>query len=145
MLHHLKEKDLIPPANSKYLLLELPFEEALEDLEEKIYNLRTLGYEIIIAHIECYNYLDFKDILAYSELPISFQVNSGSITGRNGKVSRKLAFKLLRHRLVKYVASDIHSFREYDLDKAYQIVKDKFGLAYANEIFIDNPKWIINN
>lgn len=140
LLTALKNKDLLSINNSNYLLLELPFTEAVEDFDELIYNITTLGYRVIIAHIERYKYLDYDDILSYSKYPVIFQVNSGSITGNNGKACQKLCLRLFRQGLVKLVGSDVHSFRTNDLDQAYRIIEDKFGAALAQQIFVHNPR-----
>ncbi|NLD26660.1 MAG: hypothetical protein GX661_04790 [Acholeplasmataceae bacterium] len=144
LLSALKNNDLLSINNSNYLLLELPFTETVEDFDELVYSITTLGYQIIIAHIERYMYLDYDDILSYCKYPVMLQVNSGSIIGANGKACQKLCLRLISQGFVKLVGSDVHSFRTNDLDEAYSLVSDKFGTNLAKQIFIDNPKQLFN-
>jgi protein-tyrosine phosphatase len=139
----LKNDELLSMNFSKYILLELPFSGEIEDFEEFIYSCNIIGYQVIIAHIERYDYLTFAKVLEYKDNKVLFQVNSNSITGKS-KGRQKLVFKLFKKGLVDLVGSDIHQFRDYDLDEAYTIISKKFGDIIAKKIFIDNPKELFN-
>ncbi|HBP26338.1 MAG TPA: hypothetical protein DD618_05240 [Acholeplasmatales bacterium] len=134
----LKKKELLTINESEFLLLELPFDEAVPDMEELAFSCRVLGYKVIIAHAERYSYYEFKNLANLKELGLFLQINSNSVTGRGGKDTQKLVLKLLKNGLVDLVGSDVHAFRKNDLDEAFQIVDKKFGHGIANDIFQNN-------
>jgi len=138
MISLLKKNELLTINGSEYLLLELPFGEAVPDMEELVFSCRVLGYKVVIAHAERYPYYEYKDLVDLKKLGVLFQINSNSLTGRGGKDVKKLVFKLLKNGLVDLVGSDVHAFRKNDLDEAFQIVDRKFGHGIANDIFQNN-------
>jgi tyrosine-protein phosphatase YwqE len=58
-------------------------------------------------------------------------------------MGRRFARKLLKYRLIDFVASDIHMQRKNCMAKAYKLVLRKCGYSYADEIFNTNAKEII--
>lgn len=134
----LKKNELLTINGSEFLLLELPFDEAVPDMEELVYSCRVLGYKIVIAHAERYAYYGYKDLDGLKKLGLFLQINSNSVTGRGGKDAQKLVLKLLKYGLVDLVGSDVHAFRKNDLDEAFQIVDKKFGHGIAHDIFQNN-------
>ncbi|MFA6336324.1 MAG: CpsB/CapC family capsule biosynthesis tyrosine phosphatase [Bacteroidales bacterium] len=138
MISLLKRHELLTINGSEFLLLELPFDQAVPDMEELVFSCRVLGFKVVIAHAERYNYYEFKDLLDLKKRGVFFQINSNSLTGRGGKDVQKLVFKLLKNGLVDLVGSDVHAFRKNDLDEAFQIVDRKFGHGIANDIFQNN-------
>ncbi len=140
----LKNHELLTINNSEYLLLELPFHEAITDIDEVIYSCRVLGYKVIIAHVERYSYYNFKQLVEVKNMGVFFQVNSNSITGRSGKELQKLAFKLLKNNMVELVGSDVHAFRYNDMDEAYKIIGKRCGQEKADAVFHNNAKKMFN-
>lgn len=134
----LKKNELLTINGSEFLLLELPFGETVPDMEELVFSCRVLGYKIIVAHAERYNYYGYKNLEDLKKLGLFFQINSNSVTGRGGKEAQKLAFKLLKNGLVDLVGSDVHAFRKNDLDEAFQIIDRKFGHGIAHDLFQNN-------
>ena len=50
---------------------------------------------------------------------------------------------LFKKDLVDFVSSDIHEARKNYMDKAYKIIKKKFGEEYANMVFNENAKILL--
>lgn len=140
MISALKNNELLTINGSNYILLELPFHEEVSDFDELVFSCKVLGLKIIIAHVERYRYLDYDKIMDLRKYGVLFQVNSGSITGKNDKKIQKLVFKLIKNGFVEFVGSDVHSFRNNDMDEAYSIIKNKFNNEVAEKIFVNNPK-----
>ena len=128
--------------DSKFVLIEFPYFSAC-DIVEHAYNVYTFGLVPIIAHVERYEYITFDLVQELKSVKALIQVNASSVVGKAPKFSRKITKKLLKHRLVDFVASDIHDGREPCLQKAYKLVKRRYGFNYANKIFNENAKEII--
>lgn len=70
------------------------------------------------------------------------QVTAQSLTGRFGKKPFEAAKKLMRQRLVHFVASDAHDteFRPPDLREARALVSSEYGEDMAELLFETNPR-----
>lgn len=143
LIHNLKNKQVLTLNDSEYVLLELPYQEAPQDLDEIIYACEILGLKIIFAHIERYSYLSIKDIENLKKTGVLFQVNSSSFYSRH-KYVRKRVHKLFKKKLVSFIASDIHSYRTNTMKEAFELVKSKYGEKTANEVFFENAKNLLN-
>lgn len=121
--------------NTKYVLIDYTFTQ--EDLLESVYNMIVLGYIPIIAHPERHSEISFDDILNMKAQGAYIQVTSRSIKTKMGK-------KLLKRNLIDFVSTDIHRVGSYYhyLD-SYNYVKKIKGKKYANKLFKDNPRKLI--
>ena len=136
--------------NGRYILVELPFNNQILNLDDYIYELSLKGYRVIIAHPERYTYFknDYNEARKLYDSGVLFQVNYGSIIGQYGNGSKKLVKKLLKDNMVDFISTDIHKpdsklFDRFDEIKR-KIIKitgeDKF-----NEITCNNMVKVINN
>lgn len=136
--------------NTRYILVELPFDNQILNLDDYIYELSLKGYRVIIAHPERYTYFknDYNEARKLYDSGVLFQVNYGSIIGQYGSSSLKLVKKLLKDDMVDFISTDIHKpdsklFDRFDEIKR-KIIKitgeDKF-----NEITCNNMVKVINN
>lgn len=136
---------LTPIGNTNYCLLEFNYVYNV-DVVDVVYTYGVLGYKVIIAHVERYKYLeDVEEVKSIRQAGALIQVNACGVVGEYGRKTQKLIFKLIKNGLVDFVASDVHSFRKNQMDKAYKIVKKKFGENVANELFNDNAKKLFCN
>lgn len=130
--------------NSNYILLE--FSTTIPDpIEEVCYNVSRNGFIPIIAHIERYHYLTKEDYEELKDVAL-FQINSEAVIGKSSfKKDRKIVKYLLKQGLVDFVASDAHNTtdRKNTLDKAYNYIQKKYGKELALDLFVNNPKKII--
>lgn len=135
-------------ANSQYILIEFYEDDTYQRIRNAIFEMITNGYIPIIAHAEKYLYLkDINSIRALTELGARIQVNANSVIGEKGLCKKLYLTKLLQQKLVHYIATDAHDIykRAPRIDKCVKYVMRKYGIEYKNEIFILNPKKIINN
>src|SRR5699024_4464081 len=100
--------------NTRYLLVELPFENVPLYTEKLIYDLQMKGIIPIIAHPERNAELRAKpgkmyDLVLKGALT---QVTAGSLLGHFGKEAEAFSHDLIEHNLTHFVASDAH-----DIDK----------------------------
>ena len=136
--------------NSRYILVELPFNNKILNLDDYIYELRLKGYKVIIAHPERYTYLqnDYKLVKKLYDSGVLFQINYGSIIGQYGIGALKLVKKLLKDDMVNFISTDIHKpdsslFNRFD-DVKRKIIKIT-GEAKFYEITCKNIINVIGN
>lgn len=148
--------------HSKYILIELPRNGKINDLDQMIFTLRSKGIVPIIAHPERYHCLQ-EDVALIDELVEKgalLQVNFESLDGKYGKNEKKLAEYLLKNQKLHFLGSDIHhedsqffkrlptlkkaiikflgeeKFREVTYDNPLHVLKDE----YINGEFSLQPK-----
>lgn len=138
----IKEGAAIPINDKKFLLCEFDYQTD-NDIADIVYELKTMGFKPIVAHLERYSYADID--LAYDIKSCGgyIQVNAGSIVSPVSGSQKKLIKKLFKEDLVDFVASDLHEFREPCMKRAYELVEKKFGKETAQKVFIENAKQII--
>ena len=95
---------------SRYMLIELPRNGKINDLDNLIFKLRSKDIVPIIAHPERYIFFQENPLLMNRVLETGayFQCNFESINGKYGKDTKKLALYILNHNLCHFLASDIH-------------------------------------
>jgi protein-tyrosine phosphatase len=86
-------------------------------------------------------------LLKFLNLGVLCQANVGSIRGFFGERVQETVFKLIEHRMIHFIASDAHSLRMRTpiLTDAYQIVCELYNKAYADLLFENNPRKILNH
>lgn len=126
---------------SRYLLLEPDYMEC--EIVEAVYELTRIGYIPIVAHVERFSYISEQDVMEIKELGGLIQVNASALFCSDFRTDKKRAKRLLKAGLVDFIASDIHSNRQNYMQKAYNYVKSKYGINYANAVFTQNAKKII--
>ena len=124
LLGMLKEGKLLTLNNTNRVLLEFSFTREPEDLLDILYNFSINGYEVIIAHIERYEWISYDKVVALINEGAKIQINSNSYLGLTTWKEKRFVKKLLKKDLVDYVASDTHSFRPSTLDKSYKKIKN---------------------
>ena len=109
------------------------------------YNLKKRGYEIIIAHIEKYSYLNLEEIYELKSNGIYLQVNATSILNKKNRKVFNLAKNLIKYELIDFIASDTHNVikRPPQMKKAYDFIKKQFGSKIAENLFVNNQKKLL--
>ncbi len=124
ILGMLKAGKLLTLNNTNRVLLEFSFTREPEDILDIIYNFNINGYEVIIAHVERYEWMNYQKVVALRNEGALIQINSNSYLGLTTWKEKRFVKKLLKHNLVDFVASDTHSFRPSTLDKSYKKIKN---------------------
>ena len=93
-----------------WLLLELPGNFLPRRIDDYLWRLLQLGYQVILAHPERYSYVlrDPGQLHAWVAMGVTVQITSASLLGRLGPEILTLSQLLLAHRLVHFLASDSH-------------------------------------
>lgn len=113
LLPKIKAKSLLPLFKN-YVLIELSYVQPPLSVISYIYELKTHGYNVILAHPERYPFYYRKDVSAYEEirdLGVFFQMNLGSLCGVYGKGAQQAAEMLVDAEMIDFVATDIHNMK----------------------------------
>lgn len=135
--------------HTKYVLVEIYNRASTTQIENLIYKLMLRSYNPIIAHPErLYERKDaFSIINKLVDKGCYMQVNVRTLTRKKYNKERKLVYKMFKHQLVHFVATDAHnnSNRKPELSEGYSIVAKKFGQDVADNVFIYNQEKVIND
>lgn len=105
------------------------------------------GYRPVVAHVERYGRVMEDTALLHDlkKMGILFQVNALSVTGENGRQTKKGVRKLLKESLVDFVATDAHSDgrRAPYMVKCAEILYRKYGRDYADALLYGNAERLI--
>ncbi len=144
----LENRKISTLAGSDYVLVEFHPTTPYKAIHNGIYQIQTAGFLPIIAHIERYS-----DVVSHmsnaeelKEMGCLIQVNASSIMGKYGFGIAHFTKKLLKNELVHFVATDAHDDgkRAPQLLECRKYVEKKYGNAYADRIFYQNPMKVIN-
>ena len=145
----LLEKNIITSLNeTKYVLVEFPMHNKLLNLEDMLYEIRSRGYEVVIAHPERYDAFkeDYSIVDTLREDGFLFQSNYSSILGYYGKDSIKLLKYMLKRHYIDFLGTDIHRIEKtYVVDNFKKIEKHIIkvtGSEYYNKIQANNNKLV---
>lgn len=131
MVSTFNRQELLTLAGSRYVLIELPFDDVPAYTEHLLYNLQSQGLVPVIAHPERYPYFakDLSLLYDYIEGGALAQVTAGSLTGAFGKKTKKVAEKMVTHHLVQLIATDAHNLsgRTFDLLEGYRALEKVAG------------------
>jgi tyrosine-protein phosphatase YwqE len=135
----LEEGDILTFGKEKYLLFELSYFTAPQDLESLIYEMKIAGYTPILAHPERYIYFH-NNINKYREIKdmgVLFQINLVSLSNYYSEDVRKTVQHLILNGMVDFLGSDTHHVRYI------KFLKKSFSLSLYKKIFKHNK--ILNN
>ena len=134
--------EILTMNDTKFVLIEFDFDKK-QDVAETVYEIKTMGYIPIVAHIERYGYADLDCAYEVKENGGYIQVNSASIVGKHKRFYLRKIKKLFKNGLVDFVASDLHSTRQNATKDAYQYISKKFGEDVAEKVFKSNAQMIL--
>lgn len=114
---NLIKSDEILTLPGNHVLIEMSFVTAPPNLFHYIFKLQTKGYHPILAHPERYLFLNKKmdDYERLKEYGCKFQLNILSLIGYYGKPVQETAYKLLKNKMIDYLATDLHHQRHAEL------------------------------
>jgi protein-tyrosine phosphatase len=146
---NIKDGEVLTINNGKkFILLELPFFFVPPATDRLIFNLRSVGIVSIIAHAErIIKFQKTPEILGQLvKSGTLVQITAQSLTGDFGSRERKCAEWLLKHEMVHFIATDVHSLtgRPPILSKALKRASKIMGEEAARALVSHNPRQIIN-
>jgi protein-tyrosine phosphatase len=134
---------------SRYLLLEWPFEHWPLYSDQAVFALQLLGIVPIMAHAERYRIVqrNHQQLDSLIERGLIIQINASSLTGSSGGEAKRTAERLITTGAAHLLASDAHSARSRSpilslgRDRAAELV----GLDRARAMVEDVPQQIVAN
>ncbi|WP_152393678.1 tyrosine-protein phosphatase [Paenibacillus guangzhouensis] len=141
-------KELLPLADSSYILIELPSSNIPKKIVEFIHELHVMKLKPIIAHPER-NAEIVKDpdrLAQLIEIGAFAQVTTHSLLGDFGRQIERAAWSLCRSGLIHIVSSDAHHVerRGFRLGETYEVIRERMGQPWEN-YFQDNARRIIED
>lgn len=146
----MREGHVISMAKSRYILLEFHTNVEFSYIETAVGEAQGAGYIPILAHIERFDALrgNLEKVSLIKDEGALIQVNASTIIGEDGFGIKSFAKKLLKNRLIDFVATDAHrdsKWRTPNLGAAAEYIYKKCSESYADEIFIHNPRMIVKD
>ncbi|RYU78779.1 tyrosine-protein phosphatase [Hymenobacter persicinus] len=99
--------------DKKYLLFETSYINEPFNFRETVFNLKSAGYQPVLAHPERYTYFygRFEDIEKVRAEGVLLQLNLNSLCGYYSAGARKIAERLVDAGLVDMVGTDTHNLK----------------------------------
>lgn len=116
----IKNKELIT-FGQNHVLVELSYYIKPMNMTKLFFELRSAGYQVILAHPERYPFFYQSSLEEYKELrdsSILFQLNLGSLIGLYGRNAQSYAERLVDNNMVEFLGTDIHNMRHTDIIKS---------------------------
>ena len=134
--------------DTKYLLMEFYFDVEEEVILEAVQDVLDKGYIPVVAHPERFEAIQINPDIAAEIVNRGgyLQMNKGSILGDYGSLVKETVYNLLENKLIHFVGSDAHNLRNRHprMYESYVQVKTRFGSDYAQRIFKENGKILLN-
>lgn len=141
--------ELITLNNSRYLLIEFSLDDDIQRVKYVLSQLDGCNITPVLAHPERYGFLqeDPSQIYWFLKQGSVLQLNKGSVLGRFGSAAQSTSHWLLDGRLAHVIASDSHGpyQRTADMSEAFEFVCYNCSQNYAQALFYENPKKIIDD
>lgn len=124
-----------------YVLVEMSYINPPMQLFDILFELKSAGYEIVLAHPERYNFYH-NNLDVFRKLKRAgclFQLNLLSVTGYYGSKIAETAAYLLNSGFIDFVGSDIHHVNHIKGFDSKLTIKDKVPLveAFAKNALFD--------
>lgn len=116
LINRIREKSLLT-LKDNYVLVEMNFISAPNNLYEILFELKLNGYKPIMAHPERYMHLSNKEFFKLKKFECKFQLNLLSVSGYYNKEVVRKSDWLLKNEMINFVGSDIHSVKHIDFMK----------------------------
>jgi protein-tyrosine phosphatase len=116
LFERVRNKDLLP-FQGNHILFEFSFRNQPSQVEDIVFQLKSAGYQPVLAHFERYIYFHSSVEVARSlrERGCYIQVNLNSFTGHYGPDVKNQAIRLLKAGLIDILGSDCHRIQHLEL------------------------------
>ena len=98
-----------------FILIELSFSQAPQNLFEIIFKLQLEGYKVVLAHPERYGFYNKENYEELINRGVLFQINLLSLIGYYSSQIQLKAEELIANNQVSFVGSDCHNMRHAQL------------------------------
>jgi len=139
LLPRIENKELLTLKNN-YVLVEMSYMNPPIQLMDILFQLKSNGYDIVLAHPERYNFYH-QNTAMYKKLKKAgchFQMNLLSVTGYYGKHVLEAANYLLQNGLIDFVGSDIHHENHI---KGFDAKVEVKGIEFFTQAITNNQEF----
>ena len=121
---------------NKYVLIEFST-KAESPIEEVCFDVMAMGYQVIVAHVERYNYLKIEDIIRIKQTGALIQTNASAILNIDKLAHKKTVKKLIKENLIDIIATDTHNMdkRSPNLLEARKVLKKHYDEDMLDLLF----------
>lgn len=134
-LFHFSDLGELCIENTRYLLLELPYQRKYDSRFFDNISRLIDYYNIIpiIAHVERYHAIKEKQIKILIQMGCMLQLNTGSILN---KKTRNKAFRYLKKEYIYIIGSDCHDMqkRPPNMNTALELIKNRLNDSYVERL-----------
>ena len=117
-----------------YILVELSFMEAPENLFDIIFKLQLEGYNVVLAHPERYAFFTMDDYEELVNRGVLLQINWLSIIGYYSPQIEQKTKDLIAADMVSFIGSDCHNMNHAELYKKCQTKKAWHDLNNSSKL-----------
>ena len=117
-----------------YILVELSFMQAPNNLFDMIFKLQLEGYKVVLAHPERYQYYVKKDYEELVARGVLLQINLLSLIGYYSPKIQQKTKELITENQVSFVGTDCHNMNHAALYEKCQIQKDWHDLVNSGKL-----------
>ena len=121
---------------NNYVLIEFST-KAETPIEDICYDVMAMGYQVIVAHVERYNYLKIEDIKKIKLSGALIQTNASAILNIDKLAHKKTVKKLIKENLIDIIATDTHNMdkRPPNLLEARKVLKKHYDEDMLDLLF----------
>lgn len=145
----LEQGEAVTMADSRYVLIEFMPADGWEYIRDGINSILMAGYRPIVAHVERYQEIckNMERAVRLREMGCCIQVNAAGVMGRYGMETKRYVRKLMKQRLVDFIATDAHNAadRAPDLADCAAYIGRKYGEDYMRRLLVENPSKVIGD
>ena len=117
-----------------FILIELSFSQAPQNLFEIIFKLQLEGYKVVLAHPERYGFYNKENYEELINRGVLFQINLLSLIGYYSSQIQLKAEELIANNQVSFVGSDCHNMRHAQLYIEWQNKKSWHDLVNSGKL-----------
>jgi len=117
-----------------YILTELSFMQAPQNLFDIIFKLQLEGYKVVLAHPERYEYYVKKDYEELAARGVLLQINLLSLIGYYSPQIQQKTKELIAENQVSFVGTDCHNMTHAALYEKCQIQKAWHDLVNSGKL-----------
>ena len=140
---------VVPYADTKWLLVELPYHGRPPGLFDLLFRIKKAGYRILLAHLERFPYVtdDDEDVQRLLDSGVLIQVNLGSLSGGYSRAHKKAAERLVSEGYASVASSDCHRAQDVKkyVKKGLRALEKLVGAEEAVRLTQINPRAILDD
>lgn len=145
----LRDRRMLPLADSRYVLIEPPHHVAPPRMDEVFFDLQVAGYVPILTHPERLRWIEshYALVATLARAGVWMQITAGSLAGTFGSRAQYWAERMLEEGIVHILATDAHDVRHRrpDLSRGAELAARRVGDSEAWHLVSTRPKGVLDN